>query len=67
MGGGVFFFPPGKTPQQGPGGIFYDFNDGARLLLSAGDWGVEISGDEKGKILFACGIAEGRGINSKEN
>lgn len=49
---GYAFILPRKYPQQGPEGILYDFNDGARLLLPAGDWRVEISDDETGNILL---------------
>ncbi|ELY3758780.1 autotransporter strand-loop-strand O-heptosyltransferase [Cronobacter universalis] len=64
--GYAFILPPEIPTQQGPEGIFYDFNDGARLLLPAGDWRVEISDDETGNILFASDIAEGWVISTKK-
>ncbi|EKK4079609.1 autotransporter strand-loop-strand O-heptosyltransferase [Cronobacter dublinensis] len=64
--GYAFILPPEKPTQQGPEGIFYDFNDGARLLLPAGDWRVEISDDETGNILFASDIAQGWVISTKK-
>lgn len=64
--GYAFISPPEIPTQQGPEGILYDFNDGARLLLPAGDWRVEISDDETGNILFASDIAEGWVISTKK-
>ncbi|EOC1520219.1 autotransporter strand-loop-strand O-heptosyltransferase [Cronobacter turicensis] len=64
--GYAFILPPEIPTQQGPEGILYDFNDGARLLLPAGDWRVEISDDETGNILFASDIAEGWVISTKK-
>ena len=49
-----FSSPPSQTPtQEGPRGIRYDFNDGARVLLPHGAWHVELEDDESGNILFA--------------
>ncbi|EOI3547747.1 autotransporter strand-loop-strand O-heptosyltransferase [Cronobacter dublinensis] len=64
--GYAFILPPEKPTQQGPEGILYDFNDGARLLLPAGDWRVEISDNETGNILFASDIAQGWVISTKK-
>ncbi|WP_105604834.1 autotransporter strand-loop-strand O-heptosyltransferase [Cronobacter sakazakii] len=64
--GYAFILPPEIPTQQGPEGILYDFNDGARLLLPAGDWRVEISDNETGNILFASDIAEGWVISTKK-
>lgn len=39
----TFFIPPPDTPTQaGPENIFYDFNDGARVLLPEGKWHVRL-------------------------
>ena len=46
--------PPDIPPQEGPFGIRYDFNGGARLLLPQGDWHAEIFDDESGNIIFSC-------------
>ena len=43
-----FYIPPPEVPtQEGPRGIRYDFNDGARVLLPPGAWHVQIEDDEK--------------------
>ena len=55
-----FFVPVTGIPtQEGPRGIRYDFNDGARVLLPPGAWHVRIEDDESGNILFACDAEEG--------
>ena len=39
----TFFIAPPETPTQaGPDNIFYDFNDGARVLLPEGKWHVRL-------------------------
>ncbi len=53
--GDPFFLPAPEIPtQEGPKGIRFDFNDGARVLLPRGEWHVQIVDDESGNILFAC-------------
>lgn len=64
--GYAFISPPEIPTQQGPMGILYDFNDGARLLLPAGNWRVEISDDETGNILFADDVGQGWVISTKK-
>ena len=60
----AYFYPPVTGRQQL--GILYDFNDGARLLLPAGNWRGEISDDETGNILFADDVGQGGGISTKK-
>ena len=57
---GTFMIPPPAVPtQEGPLGIRYDFNYGARVLLPKGQWRVRIEDDESGNILFECDADEG--------
>ena len=62
-----FKLPPPEIPtQEGPRGIRYDFNDGARLLLPPGAWHAQIEDDESGNILFACDADGGWVISTKK-
>ena len=62
-----FFIPPPEVPtQEGPRGIRYDFNDGARLLLPPGAWHAQIEDDESGNILFACDAEGGWVLSAKK-
>jgi autotransporter strand-loop-strand O-heptosyltransferase len=47
-------YPPAaaQPTQQGPRGISYDFNRGARVLLPTGDWRVQLRDLDTGNILF---------------
>ncbi|EAV6934313.1 autotransporter strand-loop-strand O-heptosyltransferase, partial [Salmonella enterica] len=48
----TFFIPPPDTPTQaGPENIFYDFNDGARVLLPEGKWHVRLLDADSENIL----------------
>lgn len=58
--------PPEIPTQEGPLGILYDFNDGARVLLPEGKWHVQIIDDESGNILFACDPDRGWVVSSKK-
>ena len=50
----TFFIPPPDIPTQaGPENIFYDFNDGARVLLPEGKWHVRLLDADSDNILFA--------------
>ncbi|EER9344972.1 autotransporter strand-loop-strand O-heptosyltransferase [Escherichia coli] len=51
-----FIAPPEVPTQAGPENVFYDFNDGARILLPEGKWHVRIIDDESGNILFASDV-----------
>jgi autotransporter strand-loop-strand O-heptosyltransferase len=57
---------PNIPTQEGPMGIRYDFNDGARILLPKGKWHVEIIDDESDNIIFACDADEGWVLSTKK-
>lgn len=62
-----FRIPPPEIPtQKGPLGIRYDFNDGARVLVPAGAWHIQIEDTESGNILFACDSDGGWVVSSKK-
>jgi autotransporter strand-loop-strand O-heptosyltransferase len=45
--------PPAARPtQEGPRGIRFDFNQGARVVLPAGDWRVQLRDLDTGNIIF---------------
>jgi autotransporter strand-loop-strand O-heptosyltransferase len=45
--------PPAARPtQEGPEGIRFDFNQGARLLLPEGNWRAQLRDLDTGNILF---------------
>jgi autotransporter strand-loop-strand O-heptosyltransferase len=54
---GAYPPPPNPMTQQGPRGIRYDFNMGARIALPEGNWEVIIRDTGTGNIVFAtkCG------------
>lgn len=61
------FAPPPDIPtQKAPHGIRYDFNDGARVKLPAGNWRVTLIDDTSGNILFSCQSGEGWVLSSKK-
>ncbi|MCL2700966.1 MAG: autotransporter strand-loop-strand O-heptosyltransferase [Phycisphaerae bacterium] len=63
----VFHAPPPAVPtQEGPLGIRFDFNDGARVLLPRGQWHVQITDEESGLILFACDADEGWVVSARK-
>ncbi len=63
----LFFHTPPEVPtQEGPKGIRYDFNDGARVLLPKGKWHVRITDEDSGNILFACDADEGWVVSTKK-
>ncbi|MCX4166166.1 MULTISPECIES: autotransporter strand-loop-strand O-heptosyltransferase [Paraburkholderia] len=52
--------PPANVPtQQGPAGICFDFNDGCRVTLPAGNWRVCLRDCDTGNVLFETEIARG--------
>lgn len=57
---------PAIPTQEGPMGIRYDFNDGARVLLPKGKWHVQIEDDETDNIIFACDADEGWVLSTKK-
>lgn len=57
---------PAIPTQEGPMGIRYDFNDGARVLLPRGQWHVQIEDAESDNVIFACDADEGWVLSSKK-
>jgi autotransporter strand-loop-strand O-heptosyltransferase len=47
---------PAIPTQEGPCGIRYDFNDGARLLLPEGKWYVQLEDAGADNILFGANV-----------
>ncbi len=63
----VFFKPSSEIPtQEGPLGIRYDFNDGARVLLPRGSWHVMLTDEDSGNIVFSCDADEGWIVSTKK-
>lgn len=46
-----FISPPDIPTQHGPENIFYDFNDGARVLLPEGKWHVRLLDADSGCVF----------------
>jgi autotransporter strand-loop-strand O-heptosyltransferase len=65
-----FYIPPPELPtQEGPMGLRYDFNDGARVFLPRlprGKWRARITDDASGNVLFACEAEEGWVVSTKK-
>lgn len=57
---------PAVPTQEGPYGIRYDFNDGARVLLPKGHWYVQLEDAEYDNILFGANVDEGWVLSSKK-
>ena len=58
--------PPAETPtQEGPKGLRFDFNCGARVLLPESEhpWKIRLRDLDTGNILFETALKSGR-INS---
>lgn len=49
-----FVSAPDVPTQEGPRGIRYDFNDGARVLLPKGHWYVQLEDADADNILFGA-------------
>jgi autotransporter strand-loop-strand O-heptosyltransferase len=49
-----FVSVPEVPTQEGPRGIRYDFNDGARVLLPKGHWYVQLEDADADNILFGA-------------
>ncbi|MEJ5117957.1 autotransporter strand-loop-strand O-heptosyltransferase [Gluconobacter cerinus] len=45
--------------QDGPGGIRFDFNDGCRVLLPAGNWHVVLKDLDTHTVLFSEDVSQG--------
>ncbi|MGB3253067.1 autotransporter strand-loop-strand O-heptosyltransferase [Buttiauxella gaviniae] len=61
-----FLLPPERPTSHGPEDIYYDFNDGARVLLPEGQWHVTIIDDESGNTLFSCDSGAGWVTSTKK-
>lgn len=61
-----FVLPPDRPSIKGPAGIFYDFNDGVRILLPEGRWRVAILDDDSDNILFHCESGAGWVTSAKK-
>ena len=57
---------PAVPTQEGPMGIRFDFNDGARVLLPKGKWHVQLEDAESDNIIFACDTEEGWVLSTKK-
>lgn len=62
----IFIPPPDIPTQAGPENIFYDFNDGARVLLPEGKWHVRLLDADSDNILFCCDADNGWVTSSKK-
>lgn len=49
-----FITAPDKPILKSMYNVFYDFNDGARVLLPKGEWLVNIIDEDSGNIIFSC-------------
>lgn len=61
-----FIDVPSVPTQEGPLGIRYDFNDGARVLLPKGHWYVQLEDAEYDNILFGANVDEGWVLSAKK-
>lgn len=61
-----FKLPPERPVIKGADGIFYDFNDGARVLLPEGLWHVRLLDGDSGNILFSCDSGAGWVTSTKK-
>ena len=61
-----YIYPPDIPPVAGPEGIFYDFNDGARILLPEGKWHVRLFDADSGNLLFSCNADNGWVVSNKK-
>src|SRR5271169_5281962 len=63
----TFPAPAAVPTQEGPHGIRFDFNDGARVSLpeEGGPWRVRLSDLDTGNVLYETEIKGGRVSTSK--
>lgn len=57
--GGAFPRPPARPTQVGSGGVRFDFNEGCRVLLPAGDWRLRFTDLDTGNVLFDAAVGGG--------
>jgi len=55
-----------RPTQEGPDGLRFDFNAGARVMLPEGAWRVRLSDRDTGNILYETKIAAGRVSTAKQ-
>jgi autotransporter strand-loop-strand O-heptosyltransferase len=58
--------PAERPTQEGPDGLRFDFNAGARVMLPEGAWRVRLSDRDTGNILYETKIAAGRVSTAKQ-
>lgn len=63
--------PGASTPEppparHGPGGLRYDFNEGCRVLVPAGDWRVRLRDLDTGCVLFDAPLQGGLVTSTKK-
>ncbi len=61
-----FLSAPDIPTQEGPRGIRFDFNDGARVLLPTGTWHVRFEDEDSGNTLCACDADGGWVVSTKK-
>lgn len=61
-----FVSAPDLPCLEGPAGIRYDFNDGARVLLPEGRWRVALIDEDSGTLLFHCETGAGWVTSAKK-
>lgn len=61
-----FISAPDIPTQEGPRGIRYDFNDGARVLLPKGHWYVQLEDADADNILFGANVDENWVLSAKK-
>lgn len=54
-----FLSPPEVPTIKADNGVYYDFNNGARILFPKGEWHVNIIDEDSGNILFSCDTQAG--------
>lgn len=61
-----FLAAPDIPTIEGPRGIRYDFNDGARVLLPKGHWYVQLEDADADNILFGANVDENWVLSAKK-
>ncbi len=61
-----FLSPPEVPTIKADNGVYYDFNNGARILFPKGEWHVNIIDEDSGNILFSCDTQAGWVTSTKK-
>jgi autotransporter strand-loop-strand O-heptosyltransferase len=63
----AYVAPASLPTQQGPQGVRFDYNDGARVAVPEGDaaWRIRLSDSETGNVLYETTIKAGRVASAK--